>query len=157
RMSPDGRWLTYLKDAPEIQSNQRLTSRPDLWLLDLRTGVSFRVARRFEMSGFDLAPLEWMASNLTWSPDSKAFFFVDPTLENVPEIRRFQVDSKQDGSELIVQGQATGEEFRDLALSGDGQKLSYLEASNNDGDQFELRVLELASGVDRKLLEMRRA
>jgi Tol biopolymer transport system component len=153
RISSDGRWLAYLRPASRSAEDLQLVNRPDLWLQDLESGKTYRVADRFGDCGFNSFPLEWVALNLVWSPNSEELLFVRTDPSGRPEIRRLRAAGLPGEMEPIAGDFDPGEEVRDLMLSGDGRRLSYVQVSGDAGTRFRLWTVDRVSGRLRVLLE----
>jgi serine/threonine protein kinase len=154
-LSPDGRWLAYLRTPSKAATQPALAFLPDLWLQDLQSQRARPIGQRFELGSYYPFPLERLARNLVWSPDSRALVSVHRKPEGF-EIRRFRPQADSMDPEVLASTSRRSEELRDPALSPDGGAVAYgFRSADDSGVLVQVHVKDLATGADRLVLEER--
>jgi serine/threonine protein kinase len=136
RVSADGRWLAYLEWTQASSDVVALKAQ------ELATGRSITVAERFVIGGYSIHPLDWLATNFTWSDD--ALLFADRDRSGVARLARFNPD-KGGAAEEIVRLPDSQARLQDICLSGDGDRMAY---TRYDIQTSVLRVRDLSTGKD---------
>jgi Tol biopolymer transport system component len=148
RVSPDGRWMAWLRPPAEISSRPRLFWHPELWASELPSGAELRIAERIHVAGFWSFPLE-LASYPAWSADSRWLFFAASTPDGGLQLVRSAFPPSPDRLEPLASVPA-GSQLRDLIPSADGGLVGYILRTG--AGREELRLLDTGSRVDRQVL-----
>jgi len=154
-LSPDGRWLAYLRTPSKAATEPMLALIPELWLQDLRGQQARPIGDQFELGSYYPFPLERLSRNLTWSPDSKSLISIHRKPPGF-EIRRFSPQADNASPEVLAATAQRSEELRDPAVSPDNEHLFYVSRSaRNEGSVFQVHIKDLSGGADRMVLEDR--
>jgi Tol biopolymer transport system component len=146
RFSPDGVWLTYLRDLPDAGSPpSEEVDRAELHLLESRSRETVKLPGRFRRSLIP-HPLAWTSSDLVWNADSTALYFVTGEGSEASAIRRFRPYSQPPGSDVLVSETSTDAILGDLALLGD-RSLAYLRRSGAKQQIHQILLLDLETGA----------
>jgi serine/threonine protein kinase/Tol biopolymer transport system component len=117
-LSPDGRWLAYVKPLDVRQF--------EMWIKDLRTEHATRIAERVRPAGQYIFPVDWMHRNFAWS-SSNTLYFVELVDAERFVIRSF-VPATGETRRIVLAN--AGEKLYDLNLSADGRHLVYVREAN---------------------------
>jgi serine/threonine protein kinase len=137
-LSNDGAWMSYLQRT-DVQQRAALQAR------NLASGTAITLSTSAAMPFSLTVPVDWASTTMTWAPDVNELYFVDQA--GVSTIRKYKAGDAAAGPPLAT---AAGDrEFiRDLYVSPDRNRLSYLSASP---EAVTVHVLDLRSGADRVL------
>ena len=144
RLSPDGKYLAYLRSRDESQ---------EVWLKEFSTGHSWRVTGSFLDPRMYAAPYDSIEENVAWSRSGDQLYLVSTAEKGERQILRADSTSSTKLPEVLVSGHG-GEVFSDLQLSADGGSLSYVSSDAVTPKRSELRTLELGSAASRMLLHL---
>jgi Tol biopolymer transport system component len=133
-LSPDGRWIAYVRTSPE-----RLY---ELWLHSLDGGERRRLAERFAVSAMHAFPVDPVRLNVRWTGAGE-LLYVEDLHGEVQRIRRVAPG----GDPTDVAAGSPGEQIQDLHLSPDERTLAYVRTRDAGGSV--VRCLSLASGTTR--------
>jgi len=141
-VSPDGQWVASTVYKPD--------SRAVLWFTNVESRKSVFVSDKLIRISYTPFPVQRVATNMVWSPTETRLFFLAESATGHAEV--WSASPWPDGTRVIVAqltniGADKGE-LRDLRLSADGTRLSYLLGSKAK-DAIELHVLFLTRNEDR--------
>lgn len=139
-ISPNGRWIAYLKRLrpPAI----------DLWIYDIRENTHSRLRESLVNVGFVGFPFNRVSSTGVWSPRLPEFYFLAVSDGGQQQIRSVALpaDDEEPRSELVFEAADPSDTLRDLRVSEDGTKLSYLVQSKSRA-RWELHEHDLERGT----------
>ena len=145
RLSPDGRYLAYVRTSP--------SKLQEVWLKEFSTGHTWQVTNHFLSPRLYSLPLDSLEENLAWSRNGDVLYLVVLNERDEHQIRRVEAVSRAPQAEVLVSGHG-GEAFSDLRPSADGELLSYVRSDAVTPTFSELRTLELKSLQSRTLLRV---
>jgi hypothetical protein len=151
QLSPDGRWLAFLRTPAGAATQPTLAMRPEVWLNDLRSQRARLIGEHLRLGSFALFPLERLERNLVWSPDSAVLYSIHRT-DGGYELRRFLAGSVSGSQELITSGGERRIELRDPFVSPDGKQLAYSSHQSRES-VFKIHVRNLESEAERVVFE----
>ena len=155
RLSPDGRWLTYLQSPTGPKATRNPAVLPEVWLRNLSTEQSERIGEAFARYGVEPYPLGWLVQNLVWSQDSREIYFVARNAKRRPEIRRVRLGAAKREQEVVISADRSDERLLDPIPSYDHQRLTYVRQLPAEENLSRVHELELATRRDRLLYEVR--
>jgi len=135
-LAPNGRWLTYVRDA-------------GLWVQSVRTGDAFLATPVFAASDRRLFPFTWANRNVAWTPSSSAIYFATRTKDGAA-VLRLPIEPRGEPETIVDAPPPTL--LRELFVSPAGDSLVYTRI---DASGFEL-VRRLDSGDERALFRSER-
>jgi len=172
RWSPDGRWIAFLSARPDMteppppsEEEEEQAHKEQLWILPVEGGEAQRLTTMKEgVRAFD------------WMPDSKTIVFlapeprpqpmqfvrddarkrkVDPVVEHEEKFRQqfWEIGVEDRKPELLYTGDFGVAEFD---IAPDGKQIVFntnYTGEPNDYHAFDLFVLDMETGVARKLIE----
>jgi serine/threonine protein kinase len=151
RVSPDGRWLAFLRTPLERPTEPRQSAyfEPEIWLAPVQGGRPARIADRAQYTANIDFPLELLAQNLVWSADSARLYFVRKDGAGAPELWALQPSDLQGVQpKRLTKGAPQSAVMIDVHPSEDGSRVAYTlwllpELS------FEIHELDLQTATDR--------
>lgn len=156
RLSPDGRWLAHLRTRGDRRSGQTSAGLPEVWIQDLRSRRSWRIAERFADYAMELYPLGWSMLNLVWTQDSQWLYLVTKSPSGTGEIQRFKTDNEIHDPDTIVAANTPSEWLLDPMPTDDHRRLDYiLRKKDGESSIFQVHDYELQSKTDRVIWEQR--
>ena len=134
-LSHDGTWMSYLQAATAPQ-------RATLHVRNLTSGALNTVSETAAIPMSIGTPVDWASVVMTWAPSTPDLYFVAQT--EVSSIHKYRAGDAAPGPPLA---KAAGplEFLRDLFVSPDGTRLSYVAASRQS---LVVHVVDLKTGQD---------
>jgi len=144
RLSPDGRWVAFLRYPSEAGGSYSILAVTDT------AGTDWQVTDRYLIPPFRfLPPVAWSARHVAWSPSGPSLYFLAGSPSGRPVLMR--ADMAPGGPETrTVLDFAAGEEPMGLAPSPEGERLAYLVHVPVRGVR-ELRLWDPTGGRSRVL------
>jgi len=136
-LSPNGRWLAYLK---WVTADNQFS---ELWVIDPNGQGLHRISARCPTLGVSVFPYDFLSTNFAWSANSRYLYFIDRASSGTYQIRRFDPGTPETEPAMIVSA-ATGQVMRELRLSKDRRYLSYVlqKGANLETSEVHVRVVD---------------
>jgi serine/threonine protein kinase len=135
-VSGDGTWMSYLQRASGSQ-------RSTLQVRNLTSGAVITVSGTAVVPMSISTPVDWASPIMAWAPSAADLYFVDQ--QDVLAIRPYHAGDAAAGPPL-AKASGPAEFLRDLFVSPDDKRLSYVVASRKD---LVVHVVDLKTGEDR--------
>ena len=136
QLSPDGARLAFMQRGGK-------PGQTTLSVVDLSTDERSSVSSTTRLPILMQYPADWAEQLMSWQPNTDVLYFVDH--DAAPSIARYHAATKQVDAPIFS---AANGYIRDLFISPDGQRLSFLTLA---AGQYGLHVRELASGRQREI------
>ncbi|HET9481815.1 MAG TPA: hypothetical protein VFP98_08675, partial [Candidatus Polarisedimenticolia bacterium] len=138
RISPDGRWLAFTREAD--------AKGYEVWIEDRASERSWRIAGMYRPPRLYPHPIDQVETNLAWSADSGSLFFVVRGPEGGDRLKRFRPDSGKGSVEDLVASKP-GEILHDPLPAADARIVCYVLSTT--GSSLASRVIchDLTSGA----------
>jgi len=138
-LSPDGAWIAFMRESPE------LAGQPELWALDLRTRRDpMLVTERFAYPGLHAATWSWRWANTAFRGDELYFVGTDASRQQF--IASTRLDSEMLPPVRHYQGTSESERLGDLRISPDGSKLAFVSSFSTSSRGGSAMTLSLPDG-----------
>lgn len=118
-----------------------------------------RIAERYQVYEFSIAPMDWGPRNAAWSSNCSVLFYVEEMENGKPALRRIRLDETSGPSaagESLATGRDPGDRFLEPRPSPDGTGVAYVVRRKEALPAWELHLLRfgLEDGRFRTLEEV---
>jgi len=142
RLSPDGRWLAYLKWTT---TNNQFS---ELWVIEPNGQGPHRVTVHCPTLGVTMFPIDFLFANFAWSANSQYLYFIDEAISGTSRVRRYNLGSPGSESETVLSA-AANQRIGELRVAKDGSRISYVVRGGQDPGSVEVHVHDMDTGENR--------